>query len=257
MCRAFGFSVDDAEPLRGGHAWRCGEVVLEGAHERSYAVWLASTMTALDEAVDPAELRVARPVRSSDGRWVVGGWRARRHLSGAPDERGEQSVLTAVRLHQAMATLRRPEPPSVPDAVFATAERLAWGERYQALDESRGGRLFEILALACRPTALPPGLVHGALFGALLFDDAGPPGLVDFVPCWRPVEWGVALTAVDALVAGADSELLRRWAHLPEWPQLLLRAVLCRLAEHALDPYSPASRLDDLRRAAKEVTQLL
>ena len=56
---------------------------------------------------------------------------------------------------------------------------------------------------------------------------------------------------------GGDGALLRYWSHLPEWPQMLLRAVLFRLAWHALHPRSGVSTLDGLRRAAGEITELL
>ena len=101
-------------------------------------------------------------------------------------------------------------------------------------------------------------MAHGELLAGLLFDGEAAPGLVDFVPYYRPGEWGAAIVAVDALAwGGADRELLERWAHLPEWPQLLLRAVLFRLAGNALNPKSTRAALDGLRAAAREVSAIL
>lgn len=251
--RAFGLGGADVEPLVGGTGWRCGDVVLEPVHDRAQGVWLSRTMAALDVP----ELRVARPVGATDGRWVVGGWRARRYLSGSPDHRPHETVLAAVKLHQATAAF--PRPPFLGDRndVSAVAERLAWGEEHRELDEAKGGRLFEILAPARRPVQAPDQLVHAELFGTLLFDGDEPPGLVNFVPHFRPAEWGTAVAAVDAVAWGGDGALLRYWSHLPEWPQMLLRAVLFRLAWHALHPRSGVSTLDGLRRAAGEITELL
>ena len=80
-------------------------------------------------------------------------------------------------------------------------------------------------------------MVHPELFGAVLFDQAGSPAVVDLVPCWRPKEWAAAVVVVDALAWGdADPALIQHWDRLDEWPQMLLRAVLHRLALHAQHP---------------------
>lgn len=254
MCTAFGLGAVDAEPLPGGTAWRCGEVVLRQVADRAHAVWLARTFAALDVP----DLRIARPLRTTDGRWVIGGWAASRYVSGKPENRPDEIVLTAVKLHQATAELARPDTVPARQGIAADAERLAWGELEMELDERKGGRWFEILAPARRPVASPDQLVHSELFGTVLFDGDAPPGIVDFVPAFRPAEWGAAVAAVDAVAWGdADTDLFRRWSHLPEWSQLLLRATLFRLAYNALYPHSTDVALDGLRRAAGAVSELL
>lgn len=254
VCRAFGVRLDDAEPLPGGAGWRFHGIVLERVHDRAHAVWLARTLA----TIDVPDVRIARPLGASDGRWVIAGWRAYRHVSGIPEPRHDQVVLTAVKLHQATATFPTPAYLAGRRDTVSTAERIAWGEHEADLDETKGGRWFEVLAPARRPIALPDQLVHGELFGNVLFDGDAPPGLVGFVPYYRPAEWGAAVAAVDSLAwGGADNGLLRRWSHLPEWSQLLLRAILFRLALHALHPESTPAALDGLRVAAGAVTELL
>ncbi|MEU6643664.1 TIGR02569 family protein [Saccharomonospora sp. NPDC046836] len=253
VCTAFGASFDGAEPLPGG-AWRCGDVVLRQVTDRTHALWLATTFAALDIP----DLRIARPLRTTDGRWLIGGWSASRYVAGTAENRPDALVLTAVKLHQATANLPRPDFLAKRRDVSAVAERIAWGEHEAELDEQKGGRWFEILVPARRPVSLPDQLVHAELFGTVLFDGDAAPGLVDFVPHYRPAEWGAAVAAVDAVAwGGADSALLRRWSHLPEWPQLLLRATLFRLAYNALHPNSTAAALDGLRVAASEVSEIL
>ena len=101
-------------------------------------------------------------------------------------------------------------------------------------------------------------MVHPELFGAVLFDDEGVPALIDLVPCWRPKEWAAAVVVVDALAwGGADDGMIQRWSHLDEWPQMLLRAVLHRLALHAQHPEASASTLAGLERAAGLVSAQL
>jgi hypothetical protein len=63
---------------------------------------------------------------------------------------------------------------------------------------------------------------------------------------------------VDALAwGGADDALVQRWAHLPEWPQMLVRAVLHRIALHAQHPEGGPRTLAGLERAAGLVSAQL
>ena len=88
-------------------------------------------------------------------------------------------------------------------------------------------------------------------FGAVLFDDADVPALIDLVPAWRPKEWSAAVIVVDAVAwGGADEALIDRWSHLEDWSQMLLRAVLHRLALHAQHPDASTRTLAGLERAA-------
>jgi uncharacterized protein (TIGR02569 family) len=208
------------------------------------------------QRVEAPALRVAYPVRASDGRFIVGGWAASRYLSGRPECRYDEIIPAALRLARALTGEPRPGFPR--QGADVLADRIAWEEADVPINERRGGRWFEVLAVARRQVRLPNQVVPGDLFGGVLFDGAKPPGIVDFEPFYRPAEWGAAIAAVDAVAwGGADVGLLRQWSHLPEWPQLLLRALLFRLAGHALNPRSTASALDGLRGAAGAVSEIL
>ena len=61
----------------------------------------------------------------------------------------------------------------------------------------------------------------------------------------------------DHLPRRSHQGIAKRWAHLPEWPQVLLRALLFRLAVHALHPGSTEQSLRGLERAAAQITELL
>lgn len=256
MRAAFGLTAasdDDGEQLA-ATVWRYGDVVLRKVSDRAHAVWLARTLAALDAP----GLRIARPLNTTDGRWVMGGWAAARFVSGRPENRPDDTVLTAIKLHRAMADLSEPDFLAGRQGIAADAERVAWGEVDVELDEAKGGRWFEILAPARKPLSSRPQLVHGELFGTVLFDGDAPPGIVDLVPHFRPAEWGAAVAAIDAVAwGGADMTLLHRWSYLPDWSQLLLRATLFRLAYHARHPGSADVEATRLRAAAAEVSELL
>lgn len=245
------FGVGDVAPRpvlwAGRRAWHCRDLLIRPVADNALAAWSARVLDEL--RVD--RLRLARPVRSSDGRWVVAGWAACRFVPGSLQPRYDAMVEASLRLHAATAALPRPPLLDNHDDLAARAAATAWGERTTALDPRAGGVTFDELAARRRPVRLTPHVVHAELFGAVLFDDDGVPALIDLVPAWRPPGWSAAVICIDAVAwGGADEALLDRWSHLDEWPQMLLRAVLHRLALHAQHPDSSSRTLAGLERAA-------
>jgi uncharacterized protein (TIGR02569 family) len=253
--------------------WRCGEVVLSIVADNARAAWSAWVRETL--FVDG--VRLARPVRSTDGRYVLSGWRADTFVAGTPEARHDEVVSAAVRLHEATGKLERPrfltQGPAAPWAdvdVFIAADRAAWEERpLQSVppgtrtapptaDGQRSVELINQLASLRRPTKSPNQLVHGDLYGTVLFIGTAAPGITDITPYWRPASWAAGVVVVDALSWGeADDGLIERWSALPEWPQMLLRALMFRLAVHALHPRSTADAFPGLARTAALVRLVL
>jgi uncharacterized protein (TIGR02569 family) len=273
---AFGLSGVRPVPLgaswEGG--WRCGEVVLSMVADNARAAWSARVRETL--FVDG--VRLARPVRSTDGRYVVSGWRADTFVAGQPEPRHDEVVSAAVRLHEATGKLERPrfltQGPTAADwadvDVFIAADRAAWEERplqsvpaaaraaSPTADGQRSIELINQLAGLRRPTKSPNQLVDGDLYGTVLFAGAAAPGITDITPYWRPASWAAGVVVVDALSWGeADEGLIERWNALPEWPQMLLRALMFRLAVHALHPRSTAAAFPGLARTAALVRLIL
>ena len=271
------FGLNDVRPLPLGASWeggwRCGEVVLSLVADHARAAWSARVRETL--FVDG--VRLARPVRSTDGRYVVSGWRADTFVAGAPEPRHDEVVSAAVRLHEATGKLECPrfltQGPTAPWAdvdVFIAADRAAWEERPlhsvapgapaapATADAQRSIDLIEQLAALRKPTKSPNQLVHGDLYGTVLFAGTAAPGITDITPYWRPASWAAGVVVVDALSWGeADDGLIERWDALPEWPQMLLRALMFRLAVHALHPRSTAAAFPGLARTAALVRLVL
>jgi uncharacterized protein (TIGR02569 family) len=271
------FGLSGVEPIPLGAAWeggwRCGEVVLSMVAENARAAWSARVRETL--FVDG--VRLARPVRSTDGRYVVSGWRADTFVAGQPEPRHDEVVSAAVRLHEATGKLERPrfltQGPTAPWAdvdVFIAADRAAWEERPMqsvpaaarvaspTADGQRSVELINQLAGLRRPTKSPNQLVDGDLYGTVLFAGTAAPGITDITPYWRPASWAAGVVVVDALSWGeADEGLIDRWNALPEWPQMLLRALMFRLAVHALHPRSTAAAFPGLARTAALVRLIL
>ncbi|MBY6365939.1 TIGR02569 family protein [Rhodococcoides corynebacterioides] len=271
----FGLRGVDPVPLGddwdGG--WRLGDVVLSPVADHARGAWSAKVR----ETLEVEGVRLARPVRSTDGRYVVSGWRADTYIEGAPEPRHDEVVSLATRLHVATSALEKPrfltQPPVAPWSdvdVFVAADRAAWepvpfrsaraggAVEPTSPDGVRSVELIGRLATLRRPVHEPDQLVHGDLFGTVLFDGARAPGLTDITPYWRPAAWAAAVVVVDAVSwGGADDGLVGRWEDQPEWPQMLLRAIMFRLAVHALHPRSTAEAFPGLARTADLVRLLL
>ncbi len=272
---AFGLRGVQPTPLGVGWdgGWKCGEVVLSMVADPPRAAWSAKVRETL--FVDG--IRLARPVRSTDGRYVVSGWRADTFVAGSPEPRHDEVVSAAVRLHEATGQLERPKilsrAPVAPWAdvdVFIAADRAAWEERPLgslqpgtrvapgSADGQRSIALINQLAGLRKATKSANQLVHGDLYGTVLFAGAAAPGVTDITPYWRPASWAAGVVVVDALSWGdADEGLIERWNALPEWPQMLLRALMFRLAVHALHPRSTAEAFPGLARTAALVRLVL
>ncbi|GAA4641752.1 TIGR02569 family protein [Gordonia humi] len=256
-----------------GVGWRVGEVVLSLVPDHARAAWSATAR----ENLYVEGMRIARPIRASDGRYVVSGWRADTYVAGSPEPRHDEVLAVADRLHAATAKFERPrfllQPPAPPFSdvdVFTAADRAAWEDtpmrsargagmaEPSSEDGQRSAAEVKTLAALRKSVDLPSQVVHGDLFGTVLFAGAAAPAITDVVPYWRPASWASAVIVVDALAwGGAEEELVERWAHLPEWPQMLLRATMFRLAVHALHPRSTAGALPGLLRVVDIVRMMV
>lgn len=147
---------------------------------------------------------------------------AGRHVRGGnPEPRHDEVVSAAVRLHEATAKLERPrfltQAPVAPWAdvdVFIAADRAAWEEKPFAslqagarlapgsVDGQRSIDLINQLATLRKPTKGSSQLVHGDLYGTVLFSGAAAPGITDITPYWRPASWAAGVVVVDALSWG-------------------------------------------------------
>lgn len=271
------FGLGDAEPVpvvaAGGTGWLVGGVVVSPVADNA----AANRSARIREGLRVPGLRVATPVRSTDGRHVVSGWRADRALRGRPEARADETIAWSLRIAAALASVDAPRPARQPasrpwsDAdLFSVAEASAWdGDPERDLApgmEDRGTPFATHRAAALlgarglvrlrRPVDAAPftGVVHGDLAHGLLYDGAGAPALTDVVPYARPRSWSAAVVAVDHLTWGTvDTGVLDRWEHLENWPQMVVRAAVFRLAVHALHPGAREDTVEGLQTMARTV----
>ncbi|MGV9314702.1 TIGR02569 family protein [Streptomyces sp. NPDC003691] len=235
---AFGATAP-AVPLTGGQgavtALRYGALVLKPVALPAGANWCAGVLHHLP---DGEGFRVARPVLGTDGTWSVDGWEAWHWLPGAADPyRPDEVIRAGTAFHAALAGLPRPRFLDVRDDPWAAADRLAFGtgdgDGGSGAAGAPGAVLLKTLLAERRPVRSPAQLVHGDLLGNVLFAPGTPPAVIDWAVYWRPAAWAAAVVAVDAVCWWEQgAPLLERWSALPEWRQMLLRALVFRIAAH-------------------------
>ena len=233
------WGVSHPQPLPGGQgqAFRAGPLVLKPTTEPAQATWLAETLADVHAG---GALRLTRPARSGTGRWVVDGWAAWHWLEGQPrPDRWDEVLDVSRRFHRAVARVPW-DPALVASHRWAMADRVAWGELAADLPEA-----VRPLLDRRRPVELPRQLVHGDLGGNVLFHDALAPAVIDVSPFWRPHGYADAIVVADAVAwQSAGDELVERLVRR-QGDQLLLRAVLFRVAAdpRVLAAYRPVIAL--------------
>lgn len=235
---AFGL-VGDRVPLEGGQGGsiRVGDAVLKpvgGAGEET--AWAAGIAERLCVSGSDG-FRVPRPLRAADGRYLVDGWAGAEYLPGEPGPAGRWDELLAAgrAFHHALRDEPRPDFLDRRTHRWAVADRVAWDEPAEVdLRPALRSLLGELLA-ARRPVTRAGQLVHGDLTGNVLFPAGGDPVVIDFSPYWRPAGFAEAVVVVDGLLwHDAPAALLDARAGGPDWPQLLVRALIFRLVADGL-----------------------
>ncbi len=149
------------------------------------------------------------------------------------------------RFHRVLASVRQPEFISRRTDPWAIGDRVAWDEI--SAEPFMNFEHLPPLIAARRPLAMPRQLVHGDLTGNVLFAHALPPAIIDLSPFWRPPAYASAIVVADALVwEGADESLLEAVAHIPDFPQFLVRALIMRaVVDRLFRGGEPARSNDD------------
>lgn len=233
VLRAFGAH---GSPLRlpggGGLSWRVGATVLKAVDDEDEAAWLAQFAARLPQQ----GFRVALPVASHQGAWVVDGWSAWSWLEGEPSATRWVDLLgAAAAFHSAARSLPRPSfidrrgwSMARPLDRWRCADRIVWDEAGMG-DLGRVARVSELMD-ARRAVVVPSQLVHCDLAGNVLFAPGLSPAIIDLSMYWRPVGYSAAIAIADAVTwEGAPLDTVHLLEPYAEWPQLLVRAVLFRV----------------------------
>lgn len=253
VLRAFGAAGPGMELAGGrGTAWRFGEIVLKplDVHpdELSWLARFASSRVIRN-------FRMSVPLPSRSGELVVDGWTALPLLVGEHRSGKWNEIADVARaVTEQFNGVDRPTFLDERTHAWARADRLAWGEVDQA--EIDGAPFVADLLSTRRVVAGQSGIIHGDLTGNVLFDDADAPAVIDFTPYWRPVEYAIAIVAVDAVCfEGAPLSLLETIESSDEFPQYLVRALVFRIATDWLNML-PATHFAVYEESTSRVLEL-
>ncbi|MDP9317740.1 MAG: TIGR02569 family protein [Actinomycetota bacterium] len=229
---AFGWTGADPRLLAGGQGgtWLAGDIVLKLVDNVDEHTWVSNVLAGLG---DGATLRTPTPLRSVAGTWSFGGWSAHRYVAGetlsmATDAPVIRSAGEA--FHAQVSHLARPALLDRRDDPWAFGDRVAWeGAAASGSPETR--ELVEAAMSAYRPVLGTSQPVHGDLAGNVLGGPGLVPAVIDWPPYWRPAGWSLAVAAVDGVCwDGAPPSIFDDWADVEEWDQMLLRALVYRVA---------------------------
>ena len=233
---------EDPRPLVGGqgHSFVAGDLVLSPGRDATTCTWLNPVLARLAVELDttsPRALRIAMPIPSRDGRWVVEGWGASRY---EPDTHPcldlDVLVATGRLLHARLASTLTQRPVGLDNRTdhWARAERAAFSAT-DATDASgiplryASALVAELLSHLEDTDLGPDQLVHGDLAGNVLLDARGTPVVIDVAPYWRPTLWAEAVCVLDAVRwHGAEAAVMRQWVGGAR-RQAMLRAGVFRL----------------------------
>ena len=208
-----------------GGAVRAGDLVFKATVDAERGRWLGESLAGLDHS-EP--VRIAEPVPTLDGQFVVDSWCAWRWLDGAHQRDVWNEVLeTSSHLHRALAQLSW-SPRAEGSDPWSVADRAAWGEAPLTVPAA-----LDALVAKLVPVDRPRQVIHADLANNVVFHPDLPPGVIDISPFFRPAAYADAIVVADAIAwSGAPDELAERLLRR-HGPQLLARAILFRVAVNA------------------------
>ncbi len=251
-------AAGEPEPLCGGQnqSVRVGVLVFKPVLDADESEWLGSVLSPIP---DGPGFRLARPVRSRDGHFVVAGFQAFEWVAGtaSPGGRWLKVLETARAFHAAIAGI--PPHPLLARRRhrWALSDRVSFGEAILVPVTERVRRLAEALVPLSGPTTDPPTLIHGDLSGNVLFADGIPPAVIDVSPYYRPAIFAEAVIVVDAWLWHGEGEGLASCLRGPDSRRYLARALLFRLTalnEHAREDPAVLGELEFFERVIGWVT---
>lgn len=142
---------------------RVGDAVLKPVDDIVEATWSADLLARVIED----GFRVARPLRSHDGSWVVDGWSAMAFVDGhaGPAGRWEELLAAGRAFHHALRQETRPTFLGHRSHRWAVADRVAWGEASVEPVRSVQPLLHDLMGRLGPVVEEAPQLVHGDVSG--------------------------------------------------------------------------------------------
>jgi uncharacterized protein (TIGR02569 family) len=228
VLRAFGAAGVPAL-LAGGEdrTYRVGDTVLKhiDRNRENETVWLSD----LFSGIIADGFRIAQPLLSADGTWLVGNWCASHFIEGHHDGAGRipEAIEAIVRFHGALSNVVRPSFIDRDDDAFARADRFAWGSPPDHLHPQLRDLIATLYEQRSPVDELHDQLIHGDLNPEnILFGEGELPAIIDIAPYWRPPEFALAVYAYWIGPWRDDISALANFESVARFDQMLVRAAL-------------------------------
>lgn len=212
-------------PSGEGRTYRAGDVI----YRRDPDVEETAFIVDLYRSIEQRGFRVPLPMQSTSRTWTTAeGWTAWTFVPGQPTTSADlDHVIPALQsFHRALTQVARPAYLDRRDSPYDRADRLAWSdapridERFAALIAPLMQRKRDLPDLRCQ-------LIHGDLNEQNILVAPGlPPALIDMTPYWRPASFALAVLAFWIGPYRGDATVLRRFAQIPAFDQMLIRMAL-------------------------------
>ncbi|MBP3088754.1 TIGR02569 family protein [Corynebacterium sp. sy017] len=237
-----------------GYGWRVDDLVLSAVTRHDHSAWSAR----IREKLNVHGLRIVRPVRATDGRFISAGWCANTFVEGKIEPRVDETVAAALRLDTMLGQLDIPDFFHEPDPtdIFALADVHAWlpnpAHTLTFDQEIPTQRLAAELVTQLAPyfslIDAPRQVNHADMMATTIYAGSQAPVLTELVGVARPYGYSAALAIIDALLIGAtDEKIIDRFAHIAHRDQLLLRALTYRICLHAYHPEAKQKAGENLK----------
>jgi Ser/Thr protein kinase RdoA (MazF antagonist) len=218
------------------------ETSLENNHSPQLMQWIADFTPRLDSY----GFRLPQPIATVDGRWMTdAGWTAWTFLEGRHATAADVPACIdgIVALHRALRGI--PKHPLMDD------NRTAWGKAHAWCF----GAQPAVAQLQLQPLVQ---LIHGDLNPENILIAPGlPPAFLDLSPFWAPPEFALAMFANWIGPRRGDIAVLRHFAAIQDFRQLLIRAAIRMLLVMAVIGDLDAWETSTEKRAAELVIQVV
>ena len=248
---AFGAAEARLHRLPGGQerTWTDDQIVLKPVDNPVEHVWVSDVFAAWP---DDAEVGVPMPVPAPDGSWLYDGWAAHRFVPGRSARMTwEPELIRAAgeAFHRHTAGLERPSFLDERHDAWSEGDRVAW----ESADPHAADVTLEQigrLRAAFAPVDAADQVIHGDLGGNVLVTDQGPV-VIDWPPYFRPPGFALAVAVGDAVRwEDVPVEFIDAWRDVPDWYQLLARALVYRLATAGIQQLAGLANLTPERHAS-------
>lgn len=218
-----------------GRTWRVGDVVLKPVEDEAEHDWVCGIFAGWQHH---ESVRVPEPLVTGDGAWSYDGWGAHRLVVGhSASMRTDSAAIRAAidAFHAAVEDVACPAFIAQRQDRWSYGDRVAW-DHAEPRGEAQTLDQIDRLRAVFRDVRAAPQVIHGDIGGNVLVEPGLVAGVIDWPPYHRPPGLAPAVAVVDAIRwEGVPLSFVDCWADVPQWEQLLARALVSRVATEGVE----------------------